>query len=292
LFDHLRKKIQVIHAHSTYPSGYAAVLFAKIFNVPTVIALDGEEAVFLEDIQFGHLGNKWRKGKNEFVISKASVITALTQFQASGILHQYQRMSEIIIRGIDRGKLFEPRRTFPNQYTTFLNVGYLHPVKDPMMLIDAFAKIAEKLPCKLIQVGKDYMNGDVQALARRLKVDNRIEFKGLVPHDEMASIYEKADVLLHSSLFESQAMVMNEAMTHGLLVLGTRVGLFADLDGYCCKTVLPGDANALASLVVTTLQDTEECSRLLRNAEKWCAEHNLDFTTGKYLHLYDRLLNG
>jgi glycosyltransferase involved in cell wall biosynthesis len=282
--DHLRFRISLIHAHSTYPSGYVAVLMARIFRIPNVIALNAGEAIFLESIQFGQLGNPWEKKKNNWVIANATAITALTRFQALGIQQQYGRWPEIIVRGIDPMKITHRQRTFPLQYTRFLHVGYLHSVKDPLMLIRAFGTIASAMPCRLIQVGNDYMNGEVQAYAQKIGVLDQVEFRGFVPYEEMSSIYQSADVLLHTSQFESQAAVMIEAMAHGLLVLGTRVGLFADLDADCCKTVLPRDA-------ITTLQNTNECARLLQHAQEWSVKYNLYYTAQKYKALYERLLH-
>lgn len=131
------------------------------------------------------------------------------------------------------------------------------------------------------------MNGEVQRHATDLEIAHLIDFKGFIEHDSIYQYYESADVLLHTSLFESQAVVVNEAMAHGLLVCGTHVGLLADLAGECCVTVPTGDSKALASKVIETLADQNSCDRLLAKSKEWLLLHDLAWTASRYKEIYD-----
>ena len=42
--DHLREPFDLIHAHSTYPTGLAAVILKIIFGVPVIVSLHAAEA--------------------------------------------------------------------------------------------------------------------------------------------------------------------------------------------------------------------------------------------------------
>jgi glycosyltransferase involved in cell wall biosynthesis len=277
--DHLFYRFDVIHSHSTYPSGYLAILFKRIFKIPVVVCLDAAEAVGIESIKFGDLLDPIRTERNKEVIKRANIVTALTQFQTEDIKKVFFRDDiQVITRGINPTliKTVKSTRTF-NHEIVFLHVGYLHPVKDPITLVNCFHRISKSIRCKLIQVGQDYMNGEVQSRAKELGLVDKIEFYGFVSNEKIHDIYQQADVLLHTSLFESQAFVVNEALAHGLLVCGTNVGLLADLSGKCCITVPPADFEGLAQQVLKTINNQTLCKQLRENGLSWTREHDLEF---------------
>ncbi len=291
-FDHLRKPFSVIHSHSTYPSGRVALLVKKLYGLPVVLCLDGAEAIAIAAINFGDLINH-KKGKiNEKAICEADVVTVLTNFQAKGVLSTYKRKQiEIIPRGIDASAIkFTRSSYFGTRPIIFLHVGYLHPVKDPIMLIDCFHLLTKSISCRLIHVGQDYMDGQVQRYATALGISHLVDFKGFIEHDSIYQYYESADVLLHTSLFESQAVVVNEAMAHGLLVCGTHVGLLADLAGECCITVPIGNSQALANKVIETLADQNCCDHLLAKSREWLLRHDLAWTANRYKEIYHNFI--
>lgn len=286
--DHLRTPFSVIHSHSTYPSGKVALLLKRLYRLPVVLCLHAAEAISIESINFGDLIHT-EKGKiNERVIREADIVTVLTNFQAKGVLSTFSRRNiEIIPRGINTSAIqFSKSAYLRSGRITFLHVGYMHPVKDPITLINCFHLLTKSIPCRLIQVGQDYMNGEVQRHAAALGIAHLIEFKGFVEHDSIYQYYEAADVLLHTSLFESQAIVVNEALAHGLLVFGTHVGLLADLAEKCCITVPTGEYQVLAKKVIETLSDKDCCERLLEISKEWIAQHDLAWTTNRYKEIY------
>lgn len=136
------------------------------------------------------------------------------------------------------------------------------------------------------------MYGEVQRHATFLGISHLIEFRGFVEHDAIYQYYESADVLLHTSLFESQAVVVNEALAHELLVFGTHVGLLADLADECCITVPIGDYNTLSKKVIETLTDKELCESLLSKSREWAVQHDLEWTTNCYKQIYTEVING
>lgn len=286
--DHMRLRFDVVHSHSTYPSGKLAILIKRVFRIPVVVSLNAAEAIGIESIQFGDLLNPRRTKINRNVIEQADAVTALTEFQASYVRKEFLRMDvQIIARGISYNNVKTKENVhWPGREMTFLHVGYLHPIKDPITLINCFHLLAKSIPCRLIQVGQDYMNGEVQRHATALGISHLIEFKGFVEHDSIYQYYEAADVLLHTSLFESQAIVVNEALAHGLLVFGTHVGLLADLAEKCCITVPTGEYQVLAKKVIKTLSDKDCCERLLEKSKEWIAQHDLAWTTNRYKDLY------
>jgi glycosyltransferase involved in cell wall biosynthesis len=62
------------------------------------------------------------------------------------------------------------------------------------------------------------------ALAHRLRVDSRVRFLGLVAHDEIAMVYNAADILILASAREGMPNVVLEALACGTPVVATDVG--------------------------------------------------------------------
>jgi glycosyltransferase involved in cell wall biosynthesis len=281
----------VIHAHSTYPSGIVAVIAGRLFRIPAVVCLDAAEGSAVPGIGFGDLLHARRRKLNAWVLKHASALTTLTQFQRDQVRDNLsiRRKIHVIPRGVDL-RQWTPHNAMPGRTLQLLSVAYLHPVKDHGTMLRAFQLIAKQVDARLTLVGKDYDNGNVQKLAAALGVANRVHFEGFVPHEMIASFYRAAHIVLHTSLFESQAMAVVEAMATGVLVCGTHVGIMADLAGECCVTVSPGDHVRLAEKALQLVRDETEQVRLRTNARKWVEAHDLQWTVRQYVALYDGLV--
>lgn len=289
LFDHLKKRYAVIHAHSTYPTGFVAIIIKKITGTPVLLALDGGEATAIPAVNFGDLLSNRRKRLNKWIINNADVVTTLTNFQRDEVIKNLsiERDIRVIPRGV---AITAPiKRKEPMPPFVLLNVAYLSPVKDPFTLLKAFSMIQQKIDAVLVHVGEDYMNGAVQRIADELGIADNVKFEGHVPYEDVHRYYPEADVLIMTSLFESQAVVVAEALAAGTLVCGTHVGLMADLSGKCCITVPIGDAASLASAVVDLLQDEPLREKLRQQGIRWSQENNLERTAKKIMELYESL---
>lgn len=292
LKDHWKQPFDLVHAHSTYPTGLAAILLQKIFKVPALVSLDAGEGSALPDVAFGDLLHRTRTKINRWVITRAAAVTTLTRFQRDEVYRNLQISREIIVipRGVDLTQFSAERRISLNKPVIFLNIGYLTPLKDPETLIKSFYYIQQKVESVLIHVGNDYMNGHVQKLVDELGLKNKVFFKGFVEYPKLIEHYRQSDVLLHTSRYESQAMVVTEAMAAGLLIVGTRVGILNDLTGECCVTVLPQQPEQLASQVTDLLRNESEMDRLRNNAYQWSKANDLEMTVRSIVSLYQSLL--
>jgi glycosyltransferase involved in cell wall biosynthesis len=290
--DHLRRPVHLVHAHSTFPTGWAAIVFRKLFSIPVIVSLDGAEGIALPEIDFGDLRFRKRIQINKWVINKADHVTCLTHFQLSGIIKNLgiQRQITVIPRGVDLDKFTRAEKREIGNRVIFLSVGYLSAVKDPLTLLKTFSILQKHIDCRLIHIGADYMNGSVQKMAADLGLGEKIMFHGPVDYAEISEYYKNADVLLHTALFESQAMVATEAMASGTLVCGSHVGLLSDLAGRCCITAPPGDAQALASAVLNLLKDPERVRVIRDQARLWAEENNIQKTAELYANIYGGLL--
>jgi glycosyltransferase involved in cell wall biosynthesis len=127
-----------------------------------------------------------------------------------------------------------------------------------------YDRVVEALPAILAACGKVRLilvgNGDdaprVEAMARRLGVDDAVTLAGFVPDDELADHYRLADVFAMPSTGEGFGIVYVEAMACGTPVLaGDRDGSADALDGGALgRMVDPGDVRAVAEGVISLLR--------------------------------------
>ena len=107
--------------------------------------------------------------------------------------------------------------------------------------------------------GPDYDNG-IHRLVGSLGLENNVRFTGLVPRDQLPSIYREHDILLFPSIWEEPfSLTLLEAMSSGLAVVGTNTGGSSE--------ILRNEENAL----IFQTEDAEACAkqviRLLQSAK-------------------------
>jgi UDP-glucose:(heptosyl)LPS alpha-1,3-glucosyltransferase len=135
-----------------------------------------------------------------------------------------QPVMRVIAPGVERVSgpaSTEQRRTarqvmgLPLEGTLLLFVGNDFRKKGLPALLHALARLPTHTG--LAVVGQSHQLGDMQKLAATLGVEDRVSFLGAVT--DMASAYNAANILVHPTLEDSYAMVVLEAMAHGLPVV-------------------------------------------------------------------------
>jgi len=86
---------------------------------------------------------------------------------------------------------------------------------------------------------------------------NRVRFRGSIPHRELRSHYNSADVLINPSLSEAFGISLIEAMACEVPAVATRVGGMTEIvdNNRTGRLVGADDADSLASTIVSLLSD-------------------------------------
>lgn len=123
--------------------------------------------------------------------------------------------------------------TFAKGRTVFLSVGALCKRKGIDLLLKAFFRLHAEDAC-LVLCGIDTSNGEYEALAKRLGIDNSVLFLGAYPCERIAEVYAAADVFVLATRFDGWGAVLNEAASLGLPLIST------DLCGAAWHLIEPG----------------------------------------------------
>lgn len=133
---------------------------------------------------------------------------------------------------------------------------------------------------------------DLQALAAKLKISDKVKFTGAIEHDKLLSsgILSVADVFVTASKMESQGLAVLEAMAAGLPVVGVRKAALPEVIGRAGLLAKPDDSKDIAKEILKILEDEEKRSQLAQASLKRAQEFSIEKSTDKLLRLYQSLL--
>ena len=153
--------------------------------------------------------------------ARASVVALATNYETAQLLRELGApdVRLCLDSGIPSEVVSSSRSSGSrSEHLTILWVGRMQPRKALPLALEALAQVPD-LNVKLLIAGDGEMRGPWENRTRRLHVENRVEFLGSVPWNELPSLYQRADVFLFTSLRDSFGMQILEAMAHGVPVL-------------------------------------------------------------------------
>lgn len=148
----------------------------------------------------------------------------------------------LIEPGTDLGEPAQHRS--PPTPIRLLCVATVQPHKGHALLLDALSALTS-LPWQLTCVGSLTRSPDtvthLRARIRQLGLTDRIDLVGEVPHAALAGFYQRADLFVLATRFESYCMAAAEALAHGLPVVSTHTGAMPELVGTVAGRLVPAD---------------------------------------------------
>ena len=283
---HRKRRFQTIHGFWALPGGFLAVLIGKIFKIKSIVSILGGDAIALPEINYGQLQNSLNKKLILWTLHQADEVTALTQYLVDNLKKAglRRRVIKIIPFGVDTNQFEFYEKSFQHPIH-FLHIANLHPVKDQKTLLKAFKIISDATQAQLTIIGEGISAPEIQAFITNLNLQDKVTSSGLLPYEDLPAYYKKSDVLLLTSLSEGQGVVMVEAMSSGVVVCGTHVGLLYDLPG-CCISVPVQDHELLALKILQIIQNPAQAHIIRQQAHKWAKEHSISWTVENIKKLY------
>jgi glycosyltransferase involved in cell wall biosynthesis len=283
---HRKRKFVAVHGFWVLPCGLLALLAARLVSIRSVVSVLGGDGVGLEAIDYGRLNSARNRWLTFLVLRHVDEAVVLTKYLAESL---YQaglkgKQLKIVPWGVDR-QLFNFQPNTINGPIRFLHVANFHPVKNQEMMLRAFREIRNLIDGRLQIIGEGIDAAKVSRWIDELRLNDDVEIVPPVSYKELPKYYHAADILLHTSLSEGQSEVVTEAMSCGVLVCGTKVGLMYDLPG-SCRSVAPGDWRALASTVVALIYDPATAEQIRMSAQKWTMEFDIEWTVERYSEFY------
>jgi glycosyltransferase involved in cell wall biosynthesis/GT2 family glycosyltransferase len=198
--------------------------------------------------------------------------------------------------GIDTerfGPAASPRSTSHPDRIVVGYVGRLAPHKGVAVLLEAVAG-DQRLWLRIAGDGPD--SADLRRLARELGLQERAEFVGPVPQEDLPAFYTGLDVLAIPSLptprwLEQFGRVAVEAMACGVPVVASESGALPDVVGGVGTLVPPGEPAALRAALLGIGTDPAVAARARAAGLARAAECAWDHVGREYLAMYERALH-
>ncbi|HEY0462293.1 MAG TPA: glycosyltransferase family 4 protein [Pyrinomonadaceae bacterium] len=183
---------------------------------------------------------------------------------------------------------FRARAAFRPVFLSNRNFEAHYNVAD---VLRAFQTVQKRFPdAALVVAGFGTEESRLKRLAADLKLE-RVEFVGKISNDEMARLYEKADVYLNSSLVDNMPLSIIEAFSCGLPVVSYATGGIPYLveNEKTGLLVAPGDFDALAQAAIFLLENQESAKKIVAKARAEVVKYSWENVRTDWLELYARL---
>lgn len=167
-----------------------------------------------------------------------------------------------------------------------LFAGRLRELKGVTDLLQAVALIDSTIEASVTLAGSTSDRSYVQQLkelARRLGIEHRIRFAGLLDTSQLLREFASCSCLVLPSYQETAPLVIQEAMAAGVPVIASSIcGIpFQVMHGETGFTHPPGDINALARLLSDLLKDSGLRSFFGQNAKDFAAKNYMSSAVAK-----------
>ncbi len=279
----------VVHAFWAAPAGALAAFALGAARAPLIVTLAGGELAEVPAIRYGAQG-AWRsRALVGLALRRAARITCATRFMAR--LARAKGVEPLLVPlGAARNEFgAADRSTLGGVGPPFrlLSVGSLNPVKNHPMLLKAFRRVLNQEPdSRLDIVGEDTLRGSIQQLAHELELEDKVTFHGFLRTRDLAPLYRRAHLLVHTAWHEAGPLVALEAGLTGLPCVGTAVGQVDDWHSASGLTVAPDDDAGLAPLILRLLRDPALRAELGSAAREFAWRHDADYTADAFLAMY------
>ena len=308
---HMRSNTyDLVHSHY-WLSGWAGLVVKRAVGIPLANSFHTLGRVKDATRRVGEPPESLvRIAAEQEVIAGSDCVIASTVYEADDLTRRYQADPArlcVTHPGVDH-ELFTPGSQpeardllgwDPGRVVLF--VGRIQPLKGLDVAVEAFGRIHAEIPgARMVIVGgPSGPNGvteleQIHARIAELRLQSRVEFVPPRPHEEIASYYRAADVLLVPSRSESFGLVAAEAQACGLPVVAARVGGLA----YTVEDATSGflvddwDPAAFAAAAIKILRDEDLAERLSKGAVEFAGRFSWEVAADRLLELYAGITGG
>lgn len=237
-----------------FPDGYAAGRIAEKLNCPYFVKAHGSDINVLaqEEGRRQKIAQVCLGATGVVTVSKA----LQTKIMALGVAEE--RVQQIY-NGVDQKRFFPVADAQQRAY--FLFVGNLKKDKGVLDLVEAYAKY-----CKLggnmalVFIGGGAMETAIKNRINTLKLQHRIEMRGILPHDQVAASMRESSAVVLPSYHEGVPNVLLEAAACGVPVLASSVGGIPEV-------VIDGETGVL--IEAGSIEQLQQGLQAVSDRSKW-----------------------
>ncbi|HEX4019818.1 MAG TPA: N-acetyl-alpha-D-glucosaminyl L-malate synthase BshA [Acidobacteriaceae bacterium] len=291
--------LDLLHVHYAIPHSVSALLARQMLaregrRLPFVTTLHGTD-ITLVGADHAYLPI------TRYAIDESDGVTAISDYLRQKTVETFGTTREIAVISNfvncdiyvrDKEKTERLRAQYASKDEPLLmHLSNFRPVKRVRDVIEVFARVAQKMPARLLMVGDGPERSVAEWLALQLKIHDRVLFLG--KQDSIHELLPVADLMLMPSELESFGLAALEAMACEVPTIGTAVGGVPELieDGVTGLLFPVGAVEAMGDAAIALLQDPARLQKMAKAArcvaqQTYCASHVIP----RYEQFYESVL--
>lgn len=283
------RRADIVHLTSVYsfptiPTLFLARLFKKSLVWSPRGALqrwEGSRRKFAKRI--------WEATCN-FLLDKDRCVLHVTSKEEAEESHTKIRCAGVAViqNGVDIPEESPQREWRPDGRLRLLFIGRLDPKKGIENLLAALRVLPPTVTLTICGGGESAYTEELRRLASDPALTGRVRFAGHVSGDKKTRVFRETDVCVVPSYTENFAMVVAEALAHGVPVIASRGTPWADVETRGCGFWVNNDPDSLADSI-NRISHLDLGAMGARGREWMKCEFSWEAVAGKMLELYTRL---
>ncbi len=207
----------LINAHFVPSYGLVG---ARLKFHPLVISTWGSDVLISPHKSWFH------RLRAEYVLKKADLVTTDARFTGEAISNLGVDSKKVVVSpmGIER-VLLRPEKKTEKPYLTILSNRKFESLYDVATFLKAVpAVIAQAIKdVRFVILGEGSQKSLLVQLVRKLEIESRVEFKGVVSRETLLQYYRDSDIYISTSKSDSTSVSLLEAMCFGLIPIVTDI---------------------------------------------------------------------
>ena len=285
-----RKHFDVLHAHSPLTVGLLAYLTASTKNLPLIYTYHTSITDYTHYLKVIGGTGVIRHAARWFSTTSTNlgnqIVVPSPKFYRLLLEQKVKRPIHVIPNGIDLSNFkavknpgsFRSKLGVGPDAPILLSVGRVDPEKRLDFLIDAFDRIADRMPeAHLVFAGDGGARKKLQEHAAAVKSSSRIHFLGMVDRAELPGILHDATVFLSASTTEVHPISVIEAIASGLPLVAVQDEAF---EGMIVENEnghqTPLDVTAYSETLLSLLNDPERLKRYGKRSMELSEKYSIE----------------
>lgn len=299
------EKIEIVHTQHPWGVGRYGLKLARRFNVPVIFTNHTMYPLYVDYIP-KILPRKFTMGLIEKsairYANKTDAVIAPTESVRQYLTQRGIKVPIYVVpSGIDGGILekapganLRKRFSIPKDHTLLLNLSRVGPEKNLPMILEAYKEILKEFSkVSLVLAGGGAFLDELKKITSDMGLSRGVFFTDLVQPEERGGYFREGDIFVHSSLSETQGLVMVDSLMVGVPIVAVEANGSRDIvrDGQN-GLLTQNSPKALAEGILKLIKNKKLRERLARGARESAREYAVETTSKKLEGVYRKILEG
>lgn len=287
-----KNKYDLSHSFFSVPCGFISLLLKWRRKIPYVVSLRGADVPGYSE-RFSVI-YKFLTPLIKVIWKNASLVVSNSEgLKNLALKTKPDQEIKVIYNGADIEE-FKPGLDSEYLGGTFriICVSRITGRKGIRYLIEAVSQLISKYPQIRLQiVGEGNEKKNLEEQVKKLKLENVVEFCGLIKHQNLPDYYRKSNVFVLPSLNEGMSNTMLEALASGLPIIatdtgGTRELIKGDINGLLIKMRDSGD---IAQKIEILIQNKDLRQKMGKESRSLAEKFSWKNVAGQYAAVYKNI---